>query len=217
MKFPTQSNSGAVILANFALTMLKALLVLAFLGLMLMSVDSNKKYDTEGFMPPVFAMLVLTWPNESDSDIDIHVRCSNGDQLNYKRKEACFANLERDARGVASDWSMINNERVVVVNNREVVAFRTPVPGEWIVNVHYYNGRTQAPVNVKLEIILLHPKVHTAFERVVTLQKPAQEAHMVRFEITSDKLIYGFDTTRDVKLVTQSLNTAPGTPPAPPR
>jgi len=217
VKFPTQSSSGAVILANFALTMLKALLVLAFLGLMLMSVDSNKKYETEGYMPPVFAMIVVTWPNDTDADVDIHVRCPNGDNLNYIRKEACFANLERDARGVASDWSMINNERVVVVNNREVVAFRTPVPGEWAVNVHWYNGRNPAPLDVKLEVILLHPKVHTAFERVVTLQRMAQEAHVVRFEMTSAKWIYGFDTTRDLKLVTPSLNTAPGIPPAPPR
>lgn len=217
MKFPTQSNSGATILANFALTMLKALLVLAFLGLMLMSVDSNKKYETEGYTPPVFAMLVVTWSNDTDADIDVHVRCPNGDQLNYVRKEACFANLERDARGVASDWSMINNERVIVVNNREVVAFRTPVPGEWIVNVHYYNARTPTPVDVKLEVILLNPKVHTAFERVVTLHRIAQEAHVVRFDISSTKWLSGFDTTRDVKLVTPSLNTPPGIPSAPPR
>lgn len=217
MKFPTQSSSGATILANFALTMLKALLVLAFLGLMLMSVDANKKYDTEGITPPVFAMLVLTWSNEVNADIDIHVRCPNGDHLNYVRKEACFANLERDARGVASDWSMINNERVVVVNNREVVAFRTPVQGEWIVNVHWYSGPTPNPIDVKLEVILLHPKVYTAFERVVTIPRMANESHVVRFEMTSSKWIYGFDTTRDAKLVVPSLNTPPAIPPAPPR
>jgi len=217
VKFATQSSSGATILANFALTMLKALLVLAFLGLMLMSVQENKKFDTEGLTPPVFLMLVLSWSNEVDADIDIHVKCPTGEQLNYVRKEICFANLERDARGVASDWSMINDERVVVVKNREVVSFRHPVPGEWTVNVFYYNARTPTPVDVKLEVTVLNPKIYTAFERTITLNRPGQEGHMVRFEMTNANHVYGFDTTRDVKLVVPGLNSTPVLPGAPPR
>jgi len=215
MQFPTQSRSGATILANFALTMLKALLVLAFLGIMLMSTENNKKSDSDGVKPPVFALLILTWSNEADADVDIHVRCPTGEQMSYVRKEICFANLERDARGTASDWSMVNNERVVVVNNREVVSFRTPVRGEWVVNAHYYSGRHTGPLDVKLEVVSLDPKVSTVFERTVTINRPKQEVHLVRFEVTSDKTLYGFDTTRETNLVTPSLN-AP-LPSAPPR
>ncbi len=193
--------------------MLKAMLVLAFLGMMLLSEQLNRKYETEGLRPPVVALLVLTWSNQLDVDIDLHLRCPTGESINYVRKEACWATLERDAQASASDWSMINNQRVVRINNREVVSLRVPVEGEWTANVHWYGGTSREPVEVTLEILAIEPRVESLFSRSLVLERPSQEKHITRFSMSASGAVSNFDSSRPVMLAKPSLNG----PPAPPR
>ena len=197
--------------------MLKAMLVLAFLGMMLLSELNNRKYATEGVRPPVVALVVLTWSNQVDVDIDLHLRCPTGEAINYVRKEACWATLERDAQASASDWSMINNQRVVKINNREVVSLRTPVEGEWIVNAHWYGGTSTQSVSVTLEVLMIEPRVETVFSRNITIDRISQEVHITRFSMASNGEITNFDSTRKVLLVRASLNNSLPPPPATPR
>lgn len=206
MNFPTHPRSGSTILANFALTMLKAMLVLAFLGLMLMSDQQNKKFDEDGIKPPIFALIVVTWPNDMNADIDVHIKCPNEDLVNFVRKEACFANLERDARGSVSDWAIVDGQRVEIVDNREVISFRNTVPGEWIVNVHWYSGVLKKPVPVRVQIISLNPSVQTVFTREVVLNSTQDESHVLRFQMNSNKTIGSFDFSRPTMLLSPSLN-----------
>lgn len=193
--------------------MLKAMLVLAFLGMMLLSEQLNRKYETEGIKPPVVALLVLTWSNQLDVDIDLHLRCPTGESINYVRKEACWATLERDAQASASDWTMINNQRVVRINNREVVSLRVPVEGEWTANVHWYGGTSREPVEVTLEILAIEPRVESLFARSLVLERPSQERHITRFSMSASGAVGNFDSSRPVMLAKPSLNG----PPAPPR
>ena len=186
--------------------MLKAMLVLAFLGLLLMSEEKAKKFDTEGIKPPVFALIIVTWSNEINVDVDLHLRCPTGEMVNYVRREACFANLERDARGKTSDWSIVDGKRVEVVNNREVVSFRNPVPGEWFVSVHWYNGQHPDPVAVRIEIIRLEPSVQTVFTREVVLKKPFSEESVVRFQMNPDRSLSQFDHDHPRLLLKPTVN-----------
>lgn len=197
--------------------MLKAMLVLAFLGMMLLSEQLNRKYETEGVRPPVVALLVLTWSNQLDVDIDLHLKCPTGEAINYVRKEACWATLERDAQASASDWTMINNQRVVRINNREVVSLRVPVEGEWTANVHWYGGNSREPVEATLEILSIEPRVETLFSQTVVLERPSQELHITRFSMSAGGVIGVFDSSRPVMLVKPSLNNSLPPPPASPR
>lgn len=197
--------------------MLKAMLVLAFLGMMLLSEQLNRRYETEGVRPPVVALIVLTWSNQQDVDIDLHLSCPTGEQINYVRKEACWATLERDAQASASDWTMINNQRVVNINNREVASVRAPAEGEWVVNAHWYGGTNQEPVEITLEIIAIEPNVLSLFSHKAVLTKQGQELHLTRFFLNSGGVFSDFDSTRPVLLVKPSLNNFTPTFRPPPR
>jgi hypothetical protein len=206
-------SQGASILANFSLTMMKALLVLAFLGMMLMSLEISKIKTTEGVKPPVFLIVTASWSNDIDVDVDLHIRCPNGHNLNYAMKEACFANLERDARGSVSDFIQFSSQKVTRITNKEIVSFRTPVQGEWIVNVNWYAMGYANPVDVKIEITAIEPNVRVLYEKTVQLNYPKHEQHVVRFKVHDDKRVDSFDDSRTIKLIGQNINNLQGNTP----
>lgn len=208
-----KSNTSAGILANFSLTLLKALLVLAFLGMMLMSLEINRIKTTEGIKPPVFMLITASWPNEVDVDVDLHLKCPNGDNINYAVKEACFASLERDARGSISDSIITNNKKITHITNKEIASFRTPFTGEWIINVNWYAGTFRDPIPVKIEIILIEPNVKVVYETTVQLRGPKHEHHVVRFTVNDDKSITNLDSSRPTKLIGPSINNLQGIQP----
>lgn len=199
-------SSSASILANFSLTLMKALLVLAFLGMMLMSLEVSKKKVTEGIKPPVFLIIVASWSNDVDVDIDIHLKCPKGDNINYVMRDACFAHLERDARGSISDHMTWDVGKVVNLSNKEIVSFRSPVSGEWILNVNWYSISNAKPVDVKIEITAIEPEVKVLYEKTVTLKHPKHEQHVVRFVVNENKTVDNFDESRSIKLIAPNIN-----------
>jgi len=204
--FSFKSGGSATILANFALTMLKAMLVMAFLGLMLINEDGQHKYDTDGVKPPIFAMVVLTWSNDRMIDLDLHALCPTGEHVAFNNREACFANLERDARGGLSDWTIVNGQQVVSVDNREVITFRAPVQGEWILNAHWFFSQESPPIVAHVEIISFEPTIHVVFQRDITFESSDEEVHVVRFKMHDNKILDGFDYNNPRMIIKNSIN-----------
>ena len=202
---PQQSSAG--ILANFSLTMLKALLVLAFLGMMMMTIEIIKVKQTEGIKPPIFLMITMSWPSNIDADIDLHMRCPDSTNISYIIREACWANLERDSRGSISDTITFSNQRITTLSNREVITMRTAYPGEWIINVNWYGGNYNSTIPVKIEITAIEPNVKTLWETEVTLRYMKHEEHVVRFKVDADKAVKDFDTSRPIKFLSTSINS----------
>jgi len=202
---PQRSSAG--ILANFSLTMLKALLVLAFLGMMMMTLEIIKIKQTEGIKPPVFLMITMSWPTEIDADIDLHMRCPDSSFVNYIIRETCWASLERDSRGSVSDTAVLHGQRITNLSNREVIIMRTPYPGEWIVNVNWYGGNYPGSIPVKIEITSIEPSVKTVWETEVMLRHMKHEEHVVRFKVDGDKSVHSFDASRPVKFLSTSINS----------
>lgn len=132
----------------------------------------------EGKIDPVTEIMITSrWPDDSGWDIDLWVRGPNGRHVSYSRKDGGYMVLDRDDLGFSNDRYIINGVAKIVRRNLETITINDVVPGEYVVNVHYFGGRldldndnyeTPRPgvprnprmfeeVTVNVEILDMHP------------------------------------------------------------
>ena len=126
----------------------------------------------EGKIDPVTEIMITArWPNDSGYDIDLWVRGPGGTKVFYNYKDGGYMVLDRDDLGFANDMYIINDVVEVVRRNLETVTINDIVPGEYVVNIHYFGGRsdlpgpeegepptvTFEPVQVDVEVLDMHP------------------------------------------------------------
>ena len=58
-----------------------------------------------------------------------------------------------------NDTIVVNGEEVQNPLNQEVVTLRVVVPGEYIVNIHYYATKTEQPVDVNVKVEKVNPQL----------------------------------------------------------
>ena len=86
-------------------------------------------------------------------------------------KEAGFVHLDRDDRGLLNDTIVVNGEKVQNPLNQEVVTLRAVVPGEYIVNIHYYATVTNLPVDVNVKVEKVNPQLEVIYYGTINLEK----------------------------------------------
>ncbi len=126
----------------------------------------------EGKIDPVTEIMITArWPNDSGYDIDLWVRGPEINTVFYNRKDGGYMVLDRDDLGFANDMYVINDVVKVVRRNLETITINDIVPGEYVVNIHYFGGRsdqpttnedgsptaTFEPVQVDVEVLDMHP------------------------------------------------------------
>ena len=89
-------------------------------------------------------VITVTWPDNVPDDVDTWIEDPKGQVAWYRNRNAGLVHLDRDDRGMLNDTIMINGKRVANPLNQEVVAIRGIVPGEYTVNLHYYETETQS-------------------------------------------------------------------------
>ena len=90
---------------------------------------------------------------------------------------------------------------------RKIVAFawKTPFyqrlwgargiePGEFTVNVHYYESKNARPVEVTVSIIKVNPRAEVVFYGQVTLARKGDEATAARFTVLPDGTVTNVNT-----------------------
>ena len=87
-------------------------------------------------------------PDGSTDDIDTWVQDPAGNLVWFRAREAGLMHLDRDDRGLTNDVIVVNGKQVVNPLNQEVVTLRGIAPGEYTVNVHYYDSKDGKPVDV---------------------------------------------------------------------
>jgi len=180
------------------------LFFLAFL--LIKPVTENKKIDT-----PAEFMAILEWDDHHNSDIDLWTMAPNGNTVGFSSKEKGVASLERDDLGALSDTHYDNETGLTtyVKTNREVITIRGIVPGEWIVNVHYYASRPlppnhysgkktievadlkRIPAEVTVRVVKLNPTYKIITEKTIILTFEGEERTMSRFEIDKSGKVIG--------------------------
>jgi hypothetical protein len=160
----------------------KALQVVAFLfflALLAVSPDSKEgKIDSKAEF-----IITLDWPDNHPDDLDLFVQDPVGNVAWYRRREAGFLTLDRDDRGGANDFIIVNGKKIPTPIREEIVAVRGIVPGEYTVNVSHFQALTGQPVAATVKVQKLNPAVQVIFDNKVMLDHSGQEKTALRFSL----------------------------------
>ena len=139
----------------------------------------------------------MEWNHDAPDDIDLYVQDPTQSKVHFRLPITNFMYLDKDDLGYANDIVKNVDGTITKVNiNREVVTIRGIIPGEYIINAHYYSQRqweadgrlnTSAKpegkeLTVKIELHKVSPyKIWWIGEKRFT--RRGQEETFVRFTI----------------------------------
>ena len=167
----------------------------------------NPKTSKAGDIPAKAEYIItLSWPDNDPNDIDTWVRNPAGDVVWFRNREAGLMVLDRDDRGESNNTVVVDGRRIVQPFRQEVVTLRGIVPGEYVVNAHYYESKGEAkegepanpkigqPVDVTLTVVKVNPRAEVVFSGQQRLAKRGDEATLVRFSVRADGSVGGIGT-----------------------
>ena len=117
----------------------------------------------------------VSWPYDSDDDIDTYVEDPLGHLVCFKRYEDGLLFLDRDDRGSFGETLQFGGETI-----------RGIIPGEYVVNLHAYYKRVNTPTPVEVEIVRLNPQYKTKFKETFVLNETREELTAVRFTLDKE-------------------------------
>ena len=163
----------------------KALQVVAFLFfLALLAVSPDSK---EGKISSKAEFIItMDWPDNHPDDLDLFVQDPAGNVAWYRRREAGFLTLDRDDRGGANDFIVVNGKKIPTPIREEIVAVRGIVPGEYTVNVSHFQAMTGQPVAATVKVQKLNPTVQVIFDNKVMVDHSGQEKTALRFSLDAE-------------------------------
>jgi len=158
-------------------------------------------------------VVVMEWDHDQPDDIDLYVEDPTNSTVHFRLPITNFMYLDKDDLGYANDIVKNVDGTITKVNiNREVVTIRGIIPGEYIINAHYYSARkwqgqtlstnmydgagggvsvvgkgkpTGKKLTVKIELYKVDPyKIWWMGEKTFT--RRGQEETFVRFTIDPD-------------------------------
>ena len=148
-------------------------------------------------------IIKIQWPSDSPDDIDLWMRDPLGNYVGFKSKDVGLMSLSRDDLGTSNDTVFDpQGTPIKVFRNEEMVTIRGIIPGEYIVNVHYYNKKVPIknsdekeyyPMPVQVQIEKINP-YNVVYAREVFLQRKGQEITVVRFTVNEDGSVSDFNT-----------------------
>lgn len=168
------------------------ILIIVFQGIAILALlIVNPIMKKEDINSKAEVLIFMDWP-KGDVDVDMWLRTPSGNVIYYQNKEQGLVVLERDDTGIQND-SIILDDGTILVNpvNHETLTFRGIEPGEYTLNIHLYrhgdyaahNKILPVPIEVKIQMQKLNPKVHIFYQAKKVLKKTKQELHVVKFTI----------------------------------
>jgi hypothetical protein len=166
----------------FSVMLFKALQVVAFLffiALLAIAPDAKDgKIDSKAEF-----IVTMDWPDQHPDDLDLFVQDPAGNIAWYRHREAGFMVLERDDRGGANDFTLVNGKKISSPIREEIVTIRGIVPGEYTVNVSHFQATTGAAVPVTVKVQKLNPTAQVVFDNAVMVDHTGDEKTAVRFTL----------------------------------
>ena len=101
----------------------------------------------------------------------------------FRNREAGLIHLDRDDRGIVNDTIVINGTEIQNPLNQEVVTIRGVVPGEYVINLHYYATETNKPVKTTVKVAKVNPALEIVYYGDTVLDEKGDEKTAVRFVI----------------------------------
>jgi hypothetical protein len=155
----------------------------------------NPKALKTGDIPAKAEFIInVSWPDMDPNDLDTWVQDPAGELVWFRAREAGLMHLDRDDRGLSNDVVIVNGKQVVNPLNQEVVTLRGIEPGEFTVNVHYYESKNGKPVEATVSVIKVNPRADVVFYGQVQLARKGDEATAVRFTVLPDGNVTNVNT-----------------------
>ena len=99
-------------------------------------------------------IVVMEWDAGAKDDIDLYVEDPLGGIASFRHPRVNFMHLDKDDLGVRNDTTvMADGSTTTIKINREVITIRGIIPGEWVINAHYYSAYEYASANGDSKII----------------------------------------------------------------
>ena len=163
----------------------KALQVIAFLFFLALLAVSPDSKDGKINSKAEF-LITMDWPDNHPDDFDLFVQDPAGNIAWYRRREAGFLTLDRDDRGGANDFIIVNGKKILSPIREEIVTVRGIVPGEYTVNVSHFQATTGQPVAVSVKVQKLNPTAQVIFDNKLTLDHTGDEKTALRFWLDAE-------------------------------
>ncbi len=155
----------------------------------------NPKALKAGDIPSKAEVIInVSWPDMNPNDIDTWVQDPAGNLVWFRSREAGLMHLDRDDRGLTNDVIVVDGRQVTNPLNQEVVTIRGIEPGEFTVNVNYYESKNGQPVEVTVSVIKVNPRAEVVFYGQSTLARKGDEATALRFTMGPDGSIGNVNT-----------------------
>ncbi len=155
----------------------------------------NPKALKAGDIPSKAEVIInVAWPDMNPNDIDTWVQDPAGNLVWFRSREAGLMHLDRDDRGLTNDVIVVDGKQVTNPLNQEVVTIRGIEPGEFTVNVNYYESKNGQPVEVTVSVIKVNPRAEVVFYGQTTLARKGDEATALRFTMRPDGSIGNVNT-----------------------
>ncbi|MCU7931052.1 MAG: hypothetical protein KZQ90_09640 [Candidatus Thiodiazotropha sp. (ex Codakia rugifera)] len=170
-----------------------ALLAFTFLFLVAL-MFLNPPAKTGVINPKADFLISVTWADNSPDDIDTWMEGPNGQLIWFKNPQANLMHLDRDDRGMTNDTLLINGQTIQNPLNQEIVTIRGRPPGEYVINVHYYNSKTQSSVPVTVYLAEVNPALKVLHYATLMLERVGEEKTAVRFTIGTNGQVSDINT-----------------------
>lgn len=146
-------------------------------------------------------LIVMSWDNTHDDDMDLYVEDPNGSIVMWRRREDGLMHLDRDDLGKSNDIVKTPLGDIEYKDNREIVTIRGIVPGEYTINVHAFNKRSMdGDTTVSLQVDKINP-YSTIVTKSVKIEKTGDEKTLVRFTVDA------FGKVSSINTLEKSLTT----------
>jgi hypothetical protein len=168
---------------------LQLIAFLFFLALLAVSPDSKDgKIDSKAEF-----MITMDWPDNHPDDLDLFVQDPAGNIAWYRHREAGFLTLDRDDRGGANDFIIVNGKKIPSPIREEIVTVRGILAGEYTVNISHFRATTREAVVANVKVQKLNPTAQVVFDNKLTLDHAGDEKTAVRFRIDAEGKVINVD------------------------
>lgn len=164
----------------------------------------NPKARKAGDVPAKAEFIVtVSWPDNNPNDVDAWVLEPGGKTLWFRQRDAGMLHLDRDDRGAKNNSVMVNGREISSPIRQEIVTLRGLVPGEYVVNAHYYESKDKLPVDVSVAVVKVNPQAEIVYTGTQQIPAKGDERTLVRFSIDESGTVIDLNT-RPLTIVQRS-------------
>lgn len=140
-------------------------------------------------------MVTVSWPDGNPNDVDAWVMEPGGKTLWFRQRDAGMLHLDRDDRGAKNNSVLVDGTAYTSAIRQEIVTLRGVVPGEYVVNAHYYDSADQQPVDVTVTVVKVNPQAEIVFTGTQQIPRKGDERTLVRFTLDPVGQVLALSTT----------------------